>query len=412
MLGCVTESSARVWVRTAGPARVEVVVEGGAIKAPTSAAARNSAVTQTSADRDYTALLDLGGLAPSTSYTYDVLVDGQSAFKGPKPSFRTFPTAGSKTRLTVGFGGCARYNPPKEFMWDVIASRKPDAFLFLGDNVYHDLPEDRTKQRVHYYRRQIRPEFRRLTASTSTYAIYDDHDLGVDDVAGGPDRYSPDWKLPSWEVFRENWNNPAYGGGEEQPGCWFTFSMGDIDVFMLDGRYYRAFEKGENDAGGTMLGPVQKKWLLEKLAASTATFKIIGSGTLWTKYADKKGRDSWWGVRDEREQIFSLIDEQKIGGVLLLSSDRHRSDVYRIDRPNGYAMYEFESGKITNEHTHKPNKKALFSYNEGNLFGLLTFDFTLDDPEVTFSCINQDNESVYDLTLKRSQLQAGGRAGE
>ena len=155
----------------------------------------------------------MSGLAPSTAYTYDVLVNGKSAFDGPKPSFRTFPARPArKTKLTVGFGGCARYNPPKEFMWDVIASREPDAFLFLGDNVYHDLPKDRTKQRVHYYRRQIRPEFKRLTAATSTYAIYDDHDLGKNDVAGGPDRYSPDWKLPSWEVFRENWNNPAYGG--------------------------------------------------------------------------------------------------------------------------------------------------------------------------------------------------------
>lgn len=388
-LGCVTDSSARFWVRTAGPAEVQVI--SGAQKSP---------VVKTAADKDYTALIDITGLKPSTEYSYDVLVDGTSALKGDKPKFSTFPSAGQKAAFSVGFGGCARYNPPLEGMWDVIASYSPEAFLFLGDNVYIDRPDSRTKQRVHYYRRQLRPEYQRLTASTGIYAIYDDHDLGNDDAVGGPDRFKPDWKFQAWKVFRENWNNPAYAGGDEQPGCWFDFSIGDVDFFMLDNRYYRSF------GDGTMLGPVQKEWLLSKLKASKATFKVIASGTLWTEHADKRGKDSWWGVKEEREEIFSLIDREKLGGVILLSSDRHRTDVYKIERPEGYDLYEFETGKITNEHTHNLNPKALFSYNEGNFFGLLKFDLTKDDPELTFQCINQDKEVVYELPLKHSQLQA------
>ena len=27
----------------------------------------------------------------------------------------------------------------------------------------------------------------------------------------------PVWKRPVWRLYRENWNNPAYGGGREQP---------------------------------------------------------------------------------------------------------------------------------------------------------------------------------------------------
>ena len=154
-----------------------------------------------------------------------------------------------------------------------------------------------------------------------------------------------------------------------------------------------------------MLGPVQKKWLLSGLKASKATFKVIASGTLWTEHADKGGRDSWWGVREEREEIFSLIDNERIGGVILLSADRHRTDVYRIERPNGYDLYEFETSKLTNKHTHWTKEEALFSYNKGNFFGLLSFDLTKSDPEVTFQCITMDKKSVYKLTLKRSQLQ-------
>ena len=171
---------------------------------------------------------------------------------------------------------------------------------------------------------------------------------------------------------------------------------------MTDGRYYRDFKKG------TMLGPAQKKWLKEKLRASTATFKVIASGTLWTETADKGGKDSWWGVPEEREEIFSLIEEEKINGVFLLSADRHRTDVYRIKRPDGYDLYEFETSKLTNNHTHGTKKEAIFSYNKGNFFGLLDFDLTKNDPEMTFRCITMEDKEVYSLTLRKSQLSHSG----
>jgi len=395
MLGRVTDTSACIWIRTPGPAKVQVV----ASRAGNSSKLIKSEVRQTTSANDYVALLDIKELTPLSSYEYDILVDGKSVYKGRSPRFRTYPLKGQKTKFDVGFGGGARYIPKNERMWDVIASQALSAFFFLGDNVYIDLPNCRTKQRVHYYRRQLRPEYRRLTASTSIYAIYDDHDLGKNDCAGGLDPFTPDWKFQSWKVFKENWNNPYYGGEEKQPGCWFDFSIGDVDFFMLDNRYYRSFKDG------TMLGPVQKKWLLSQLNRSTATFKVIASGTLWTEYADKGGKDSWWGVKEEREEIFSFIDKEKINGVILLSADRHRSDVYQIKRPDGYDLYEFESSKLTNTHTHPTKKKALFSYNTGNFFGLLNFDLTKADPEVTFQCITIDNKSVYSQTLKRSQLQ-------
>lgn len=388
MLGCVTDTSARFWVRTPGEADVQIVTDK-----------QQSELVRTDRKKDFTALIDLQGLQPSSTYSYDVLVNGKPVFDKKKPEFRTYPSRGQNAKFTVGFGGGARYNPPKEKIWDVIASHSPDAFLFLGDNVYIDQPHSRTKQRVHYYRRQLRPEFTRLIASTASYAIYDDHDLGNNDSAGGPDRFKPDWKFQSWKVFRENWNNPAYGGGDEQPGCWHEFSISDVDFFMLDNRYYRSFEDG------TMLGPAQKAWLLAKLKASKATFKVIASGTLWTEHADKGGEDSWWGVPKEREEIFSTIERENIGGVILLSADRHRTDVYKIERPNAYDLYEFETSKLTNDHTHPTKEKALFSYNKGNFFGLLKFDLTKADPEVTFECITMENDKVYELTLKRSQLQ-------
>ena len=293
MLGCVTDHSARFWVRTPEPATVQVVLSpnkdlSGAVKSQTA---------KTGPAGDFTALLDVDDLKPWTTYYYDVLVNGASACKASDvyhdqpPAFKTYPAKGQKVKFDVGFGGGARYVPQHESMWDTIASSKLAAFLFLGDNVYIDQPNERNMQRVHYYRRQLRPEFRRFVASTGIYAIYDDHDFGKNDVAGGLDPFDPTWKVPVWRVFKENWVNPYYGGGAKQPGCWFDFTIGDVQFIMLDNRYYRNFKEGQ------MLGPVQQKWLLDKLSTSKAKFKVVANGTLWTEYADKGGKDSWYGRR-------------------------------------------------------------------------------------------------------------------
>jgi alkaline phosphatase D len=392
MLSSVTDKSAVVWLRTPQPETLQLTVKDGSAKTVASVSAKTSIVN------DLTVKIAVNGLSPLTGYTY-TLADSQGEIPIGNAKFRTAPTKGQKATIRVAFGGGSRYNHPKEYIWDTVAKQDPDIFLFLGDNLYQDDPLHRNLQRVYYYRRQLRPEYQRLTASTAIYAIWDDHDFGKNDCAGGLDPFKPDWKVPVWKVFKENWANPGFGNGPKQPGCWFKFSHGDIDFFMTDGRYYRDFKKG------TMLGPVQKQWLLESLKDSTATFKVIASGTLWTETADKGGKDSWWGVRKEREEILSLIDTENIGGVLLLSADRHRTDVYQIKRPNGYTLYEFETSKLTNNHTHGTKEQALFSYNKGNFFGTLDFELGIKDPTVTFRCITIEGEEVYELPLKRSQLQ-------
>jgi len=90
--------------------------------------------------------------------------------------------------------------------------------------------------------------------------------------------------------------------------------------------------------------------------------------------------------------------------VLLISADRHRSDIWKIERPNGYDLYEFESSRLTNIHTHQVMAGSLFGYNKKCSFGLLQFDTTISEPQVTYKIINIDNEVIYTFSLRRSQL--------
>ncbi len=403
MVGSVTDRSASFWMRTADAMPVTVSLwpaDADDDAADDDATPAATASGETSRELDLTAIVTVDGLQPDTTYRYAVEVDGET-MELESTRFRTFPSQRGPGKFAVAFGGGAGYIPEWERMWDNIATFDPIAMLMLGDNVYIDDPTHPLTQDYCYYRRQSRPEWRRLTASRAIYSIYDDHDFGDNDCIPGPDRDRPAWKRPVLQTFRNNWVNPGYGGGEADPGCWYDFRIADVHFVMLDGRYYRDLESK------SMLGPVQKKWLLDTLADSDATFKVICSPVPFTPGIKPGSKDPWDGYPEEREEIFRFIESESIEGVFLVAADRHRSDLRRIDRPNGYTLYEFESSRLTNRHTHNVVKTdgLVWGYNETCSFGLMSFDTSADDPEVTFTVIDIDGNRQATHTLRRSELQ-------
>jgi alkaline phosphatase D len=307
-------------------------------------------------------------------------------------------------KFTIGFGGGSGYVPENERMWDTIGAIEPRALLLLGDNVYIDDPETPEMQRFHYYRRQSQPEWGKLAKTVPIYSIWDDHDFTTNDGWGGPDIEKPSWKRDVWEIYKENWDNPYYGGGKENPGCWFDFSIGDVHFIMIDGRYYRESPKDESPS---MLGPVQMKWLKKTLTEKPATFTVICTNVPMAPKVKPGSKDTWDGYPEERTEIYQYIADQKIPGVVILSADRHRSDAYKVDTEiNGmYPLFEFSSSRLTNQHVHKLIDHSLFGYNEKQSFGKIDFDLTTEDPTVKYTIINIDGKKIHDLTIKLSQLQ-------
>ena len=307
-------------------------------------------------------------------------------------------------KFTIGFGGGSGYVPENERMWDTIGAIEPRALLLLGDNVYIDDPETPEMQRFHYYRRQSQPEWGKLAKTVPIYSIWDDHDFTTNDGWGGPDIEKPSWKRDVWEIYKENWDNPYYGGGKENPGCWFDFRIGDVHFIMIDGRYYRESPKDETPS---MLGPVQMKWLEKTLTEKPATFTVICTNVPMAPKVKPGSKDTWDGYPEERSSIYQFIADQKIPGVFILSADRHRSDAYKVDTEiNGmYPLFEFSSSRLTNQHVHKLIDHSLFGYNAKQSFGKIDFDLTTEDPTVKYTIINIDGKKIHDLTIKLSQLQ-------
>jgi len=391
MLGQVTADSASVWVRTAKAAAVTVEVKASDEVVAT-------ASTRTGEEYDFTAVAKVTGLAASTDYSYRVLLDGKPVTE--PATFRTTVEPGKPAKFRVAFGGGAGYAPESERMWDTITAHRPAAMLMLGDNVDIDDPTHLFTQLYCYYRRQSRPEWRRLVSTAAVYSIWHDHDFGTDDCVPGPDIDQPAWKRQVWRTFQNQWVNPAYGGGAALPGCWYDFHIGDVHFIMIDGRYYR------DQKGGSMLGPRQKAWLKTALAASQATFKVIASDVPFTPGIKLGSRDAWDGYPAEREESFSFIESEKIDGVILIAADRHRSDVRKIEREDGYDFIEFQSSRLTNRHTHGVVKTPglIFGYNKECSFGIIDFDTTREDFTAAMTIVNIDGEVMYSMELPLSKL--------
>lgn len=402
-LGNWTGDSIDVWVRTAREA--DVFVEAWAAE-DAAAGKLRSAVVRSRASDDFTAVATLRGLRPAKRYVYSVIVDGRiDPAPGPLPdetplrrwrdpiwTMTTPATGADSPGIRIAVGGCAGYTPENERVWTTIARDRPDALVLLGDNVYIDAPENRDMQLYCYYRRQSRPEFRHLASSLPVYAIWDDHDFGTNDCSGGPDPDSPPWKREVLKVFRQNWPNPPYAGGDAVPGNFFDFRLGDVRFFMLDGRFWR----DPDAAPPTMLGPAQKRWFLDALSSPSraARFNVLCSPVPWTLFAKGDSADTWNGFREERREIFGALTANRVEGVVLLSADRHRTDFWRIERDGDYPLCELTSGRLTNLHVHAEVEEAEFSYNDKQSYGLVEFDARSPDRDVVFRVRSIDGEEV------------------
>lgn len=399
ILGAVTDRSASFWVRTERQASFAVelypVQQGRRSKTMLSEA------VLTKVDDDFTATVQVGKLKANQTYRYRLILDGEKT--SDVFQFRTFPKQNRSAIFKVAFGGGAAYTPEFERVFTTIKSHQPVAFLQLGDNIYVDQPEKRAIQRYCYYRRQSSVPYRALASSVSIASIWDDHDFGDNDCWYGDDTDSPAWKRTVLKTFQENWNNHAYGSGVEAPGCYHDFYVGDVHFIMLDCRYYRTNPKV--DEGRSMLGIPQKNWLYQTLRNSKGIFKIIASSVPFASGVKPRSRDPWDGYPEEREEIFSFLQQNRIEGVALIAADRHRSDIWKIERPDAYPLYEFMSSRLTNIHVHKVMEKSLFGYNAKRSFGILSFDTTSKDPALTYHIQTVDDEPIYQRTVKLSELR-------
>jgi alkaline phosphatase D len=322
----------------------------------------------------------INGLAPDTRYQYQVSIDGK-ADPNWKGSFKTAPIEGKSTAFRMAITSCMKIGRPQG-SWNLLLDQQPDFHLTVGDTHYADTTNPTVQLEHHLTYRRVK-EFANVLRQVPTYAIWDDHDYGPNNSDGTAK--GKEFSLAGW---KQAWPNPT-SGTADTPGAFFKFSRGDVDFFVVDGRYYRDPNELPDDDKKRKLGDAQFEWLLDGLKNSKAKFKIIASGSV----LHHSKVDGWRIFTFSRHRLFDAIKKHQISGVMYIGGDMHKSLVWQHHESDrvGYPMIEIMSSGIT-------NGKDLS-------FATIDFDTTVDDPTARVRIIYGKGKKVHtDKTWKFSQL--------
>jgi alkaline phosphatase D len=238
--------------------------------------------------------------------------------------------------VVVGFGSCLRQDRPAPALEAVLA-RPRDLWVFLGDNAYLDTG-DPDRLAAGYRVFLARPDVRTLLAGPVA-AVWDDHDYGRND--GGVE-----WagKAAARTAFCDAFSVPADDPRRLRPDGIYGERLVERDgirvqVLLLDTRWNRdplrrrdgpripgrgPWEPHPEDAGATLLGDAQWRWLEDRLR-TPATARIIASSI--QVVADGHGWETWGNLPGERRRLWRAIAASGSAPVMVISGDRHFAEL-------------------------------------------------------------------------------------
>jgi len=293
---------------------------------------------------------EISGLKPRTRYQYTVSsADGEET----QGSFTTAPPKAKPLAFSYVLTSCMDAKRfPTQPAWGEVIKQEPSLHLLVGDNTYADNTDYSVLRDHHLMQRRV-SGFAELLASVPSYATWDDHDYGPNDSHG-----TTEGKEESLRAFKDLWPNPSYGTADI-PGVFYTFHWGDVQYFVMDGRYHRDDEHAPAKPGKSQFGVAQRNWLLDGLKASKATFKIVVNGydVMGARYPE------------EIKIIARSIHDAKVSGVLFHSGDIHRNDFKQQDHGMGYPVTQITSSGIAR--------------NPIRPWAMIDVDTTLEDPTLT-----------------------------
>lgn len=370
-VGDVGATGARLWTRADATTMVHWEVRGGDDTRRGAVIAGDHGVAVVPAE----ALQ----LTPATPYTVRMWA---AAERGPAPpadaaqaTFTTAPDPATTAPLRLAWSGdlggqnvcrdAARGFP----ILDVVREAEPDLFVGVGDLIYADGTCTATgalgnaqvplatgaattvdEYLAHWWYVLEDPAFQRLRAEVPVVPIWDDHEIVND---SGPSSPGAERLPAAAEALRTAW--PLADGPLYRTLRWGRHA----ELFVLDTRSHRAAHT-DPDAGPepkTMLGAPQRRWLIDGLKTSDATWKIVVSSVPLALPTGQKGaRDGWADLGDgtgyERElaAILGAIRLEGVTGVVVLTADVHHAEAFRY-QPFGDApevvVHELVAGPLS-----------------------------------------------------------------
>jgi hypothetical protein len=303
------------WVWSGGLSAEGITVTAHLVKGASSA---RLAVTSTnggqdvesgdaSPDEDRLVRFRVDGLAPDTSYTYVVVVDGHADEGRGHGTFHTPAVGPYSFRVTAA--SCARTGS-NGAVYDAIRAEDPLFHLALGDMHYQNIVSTDPSDFIDAYTRALTTSAQAALARAVPLAyVWDDHDYGPNDA---------DASFPGRSAVRDAYRRavPHYDVTPGDAPINQAFTIGRVRFVLTDAR--------SEHQPGTVLGQAQRDWLIEELRRSSATSAVVVwvNSLPWIEAPDPAS-DGWAGAAEERAQIAEAIAAAGISNLLMVSGDAH-----------------------------------------------------------------------------------------
>lgn len=305
----------------------------------------------------------------------------------------------------IGFGSCNKISMPQ--LWADVNANNPNIWVWLGDIIYADT-SDMKALSAHYKRLKTNPEYKKMRTRSQVIGVYDDHDYGIND---GCKDYP--MKRGAKKCLMDFLDVPMNSPLRKREGAYqsYTFGSGSqrIKIIVMDTRYFRdplvpdptKQRRYIPNLEGDMLGEAQWKWLEKELRNSQANLTILCSSV--QVIADDHGHEKWGNFPNQRKRLLSLISQTKPKNLLILSGDRHMTEVSKMEMPGlSYPLYDFTSSGMTHI---RSGLSETNKYRVGELiikknFGILKIHWVNDKPVVTMQARGPKNELYQEIVVK------------
>lgn len=362
---------------------------------------------RTSAEHDFAVQWKLEDLNPDTEYAAVIEArgtDGAATTAVVRGAFRTAPAPNKKKEVTFCFTTCHDFIRTDDGLnghkiYPAMTKINPDFIVHAGDIEYYDKPRPwaMTKELMRFKWGRIfaMPNNRQFYNTTSSYFLKDDHDTLKNDCWAGQ-RYGTVSFEEGVQLFNEE-QFPSHAPRYK------TVRWGsELQVWFLEGRDYRSPNNMPDGPEKTILGAVQKAWLLNTLDESEATFKIICSPTpiVGPDRGNKNDNHANDGFVHEGDEIRDHLSS--VENVIVLCGDRHWQYASVDEKTN---LWEFGSGPGSDEHEfgwkvgdERPTHRFL-RVKGGFLSGELKHDDETKTPKLTIRHHQVTGESVSEFVF-------------
>jgi len=343
--------------------------------------------------------VEVEGLKPDRWYWYDFKAGSEVSPKGRTRTLEHASRPAAETSaLKMAFASCQHFESGHYTAYEHMLAEAPDLVLHLGDYIYEGPGKPAKAGKPEKFRTHVGPEIKTLEQYRNRHAQYktdpalqamhaaapwavtwDDHEFDNNCAGDIPEEKGPattedflNRRAAAYQAYYEHMPL-RLSSMPNGPGMKLYRSLRHgqlVNFHVLDTRQYRTDQPCGDGAkplspemlnpSSTMLGSIQKNWLLRELHESRPTWNVLAQQIMMARWDREEGEgevystDLWSGYEYERRELLKAFVDMKVNNPVVLTGDIHTHWANQIrldakDTASPIVANEFVCSSITSK---------------------------------------------------------------